>query len=263
MKKKLNIRDVIHFYLSHYCDSVETSSGATMWSEMNDIRRYYYDFINGSKLFDIRLIIRMCIIGLYSNGHQKRLVKASVDKAVEKIYDTKIIKVGKNKLTLFEMIEKNKISICDFEELYEIIKQLIGGISGIGFVTVYDTARRIGHILKEPIYPEAYVYLHYNNVNFSARSVLKRKSLAYREPSILFCCEFRGLPSIIIEDILCTFDEVFVKIDSQANDADGTVLKSRNNNWENIDLKDFIKQQTDKYNNRQRPCRWPEFATNM
>ena len=257
MKRKLTINDVIHFYLSHYCDSFSTSTCATMWSEMNEIKDYYLNALNGSKKYSIQQIIKMCIIGLYSNGHQKRLDKESINKAVDIIENTIIIVISKKKYTLFDAIRKNKLKIIDFEELYEIIKNLIGGISGIGYVTIYDTARRIGHILNEPIYPQAYVYLHYNKVNFAARSILNR-DLKYREPSILFYNDFGTFPSICIEDILCIFSGTFVKILSSASDNDGTVKQSKKNNWKYQLLDEFIKVETDRYKRRS-ATRWQEF----
>ena len=261
MKKKLTINDVIHFYLSHYCNSKEINGLATMWSEMNDIKEYYEETSNPSKAhYSVDQIVRMCVIGLYSTGHQKRLSKDSVDEAVRKILDEAIIPVDKKKYTLFHAIRKTSFHLNDFEELYEYVKELIGGVTGIGYVTIYDTARRIGHLLKEPIYPSAYVYLHYNKVNSAARSILPFNKLGYREPSTLFMCDFGTFPSICIEDLLCVFSDVFVNVKQTRDDAEETVQTFNKKNWRNKSLSEFVLEQSTKYKNAPKAKRWSEFV---
>lgn len=49
-------------------------------------------------------------------------------------------------------------NIADFESLYSIIKNQIGSIDGIGDLTIYDVAFRLGVINR--ILPKDYVYLH-------------------------------------------------------------------------------------------------------
>ena len=46
---------------------------------------------------------------------------------------------------------------CDFEDLYAHIARC--QVKGIGDLTLYDTALRIGHVMHPCIYPKQYVYL--------------------------------------------------------------------------------------------------------
>lgn len=260
-ERKLTLDDIIQYYLinggSECC--TDNPHRATMFSEMNEIKEHYADLIEGrSSKYSMKDIIRMCVRGLYSSWHQRRVKEAAIDEAVENIMGQKfIINLTHNaKLVNGRYFYKR---FLDFEELYEAVKQLIGGVNGIGLVTIYDTARRIGHLLSNPIYPYAYVYLHYNCVNKSAESVLKKKHLRYREPAQIFIAEFGTLPSIYIEDILCTYSDVFINVVKQGSDADGTIYKHTNKNWRSKTLRDFLNEQKEKQKKYTFPKRWKEF----
>lgn len=260
--RKLTISDIVHHYLAHYNSSSTIGSSVTMWSEMNEIKSYYEECVkNINGHYTIKEIVRMCVKGLYI-GHQRRVKQDAIANAVDNIMTGKFTDFFKNKKV--SLVNGNKFhnKFVDFEELYEAVKQLIGSISGIGFVTIYDTARRIGYLLKEPIFPIAYVYLHYNKVNAAARSIFRRK-FEYREPTITFACEFKCLPSICIENLLCIYAHVFIEVsDEEAAEEAGTALKFPKRNWRSRNLSDFWEEEEDRRGIclKNKAIRWPEFS---
>ena len=225
MNRKLSISDFIHFYLSYHCSPVPDSPGCrgSMWSEMNEIKGYYGQLLNGSGPYAIKEIVRMCVRGLYTTGHQKRVKEDAIDEAVEKLMTYKFR--DHNRGLNCRLVSGNRVynKFVDFEELYEAVRQLIGSVNGIGYVTLYDTARRLGYLLPEPIFPVAYVYLHYNKVNKTAESILNRKL-------------------------------------TEKEDVDGTVETFKKNNWRNINAKDFWRERENKLKEYKGTLtRWPEF----
>lgn len=268
-KRNLSIDDIIQHYLvnvgSIFCPKTLAMSrtSPTMWSEMNEIKKYYQDSIlDKHPCYNMKDIVRMCVRGLYSTGHQRRVKVCAIDDAVEKLFkETWIFQSNISGRIVTSGHRKFYNRFHDFEELYCAVRQIIGGVSGIGFVTIYDTARRIGHLLNNPIYPEAYVYLHYNKVNKAACSILSKSKLSYREPSHIFCCPFGKLPSIYIEDLLCVYSDIFVEITAIENDSDETVKKSKAKKWRDMTLGDFIQKMEEKDRRAVGANRWPEFSS--
>lgn len=172
----------------------------SMVEEMNEIRQLY---INKGNIDDV---LKKCVCNRY--GHQYCIPESAVNDAVEALKRSKFIN---SSLKEVPFIQKGKIyeAFIDFEELYDFIHSVIGNINGIGELTIYDTARRIGHLLKTPIYPEMYVYLS-AGAKEAAEHLLRKKPLKYREPICLFTPFFGTFPSIFIEDILCIFKDKFV-----------------------------------------------------
>lgn len=264
-KRNLTIDDIIQHYLvtvgSIFCPKTlaMSSTSPTMWSEMNEIKKYYQDCLLGkSPCYTMKDIVRMCVRGLYSTGHQRRVKVNAIDDAVDSLYKENWIFQSNMSGRILTSSKRFNNKFSDFEELYSAVRQIIGGISGIGFVTIYDTARRIGHLLSNPIYPEAYVYLHHNKVNKAACSILNKSKLNYREPSLVFCCPFGKLPSIYIEDLLCVYSDIFVEITVTENDSDETVKKSKAKRWQDMSLDDFINKMGGK---AIKAMRWPEFSS--
>ncbi len=175
---------------------------------MNEIKEDYDNigskWPNGKKI-TLELVLRKCVRGIFSRGHQYCINVNAVNQAVQKLLKGTCIINGKNQ----PFIQRNRINegFKDFEELYDAIKSLIS-IPGIGAVTIYDTARRIGHILRSPIYPLQYVYLPARKVR-NAGSFIIGKEMNYREPASLFFPHFGTLLPLFIEDILCIFSEWF------------------------------------------------------
>ena len=84
--KLLTIRDLIHDYFTNYNSPLPSSSGFTMWSEMNEIKYYYNENLKGiSGCYPIEEIVRMCVRGLYTTGHQKRVPVTAINDAVNKL----------------------------------------------------------------------------------------------------------------------------------------------------------------------------------
>lgn len=258
MDRELTICDIIRHYSAHYGE-YSFDGSPTMWSEMKEIRQYYEDYVNSmNPSYTIEDIIRMCVRGLYKTWHQRRVKEKSIKGAVENI----ILKsfttyFGKQQTLLVGKRKRIYDQFNDFEELYEAVKQLIGHINGIGYVTIYDTARRIGYLLRKPIIPCAYVYLHYNKVNKAAQSIIGRK-LKYREPALIFFPYFCSFPSIEIEDLLCIYSDEFVTISEDEKEED-IVKHSRNINWRKTHLNDFLNRMNNILTKRTVPEKWNEF----
>jgi hypothetical protein len=89
-----------------------------------------------------------------------------------------------------------------FDELHELVRDEIGGIGGIGPLTIYDVAERIGTHLGSKYEPEL-VYLHAGTAAGAEALGLdtRRESL---NPSEL-PPEFRPLRPREIEDCLCLY----------------------------------------------------------
>ena len=127
-------------------------------------------------------IVRDCVQGM----HQRRLNTSAVNNAAEIL-----VKAG--------VISK---SYKDFEELYEEVNSLIGHIKGIGKLTVYDTALKLGCIMNPRVFPRDYVYLM-ADAPYNAACRYYGKKLSYIEPIGTFAAEFGKIPSMFIEDFFC------------------------------------------------------------
>lgn len=212
MKRLLTINDFIHAYFTYWGNGEIPSSpnqNVNMMAEMNEIKKDYENigakWSNGTKI-TIKLVLRKCVRGIMARGHQYCISAVSVNNAVDALYKG-TFKSRKGKLEKFITGGRIYENFEDFEELYDAVKNLIS-ISGIGGVTIYDTARRIGHILYTPIYPQQFVYLPANKVR-NAASYIVEKEVEGKEPASLFFPYFGTLPPLFIEDILCIFSAWF------------------------------------------------------
>ena len=190
--------DLIDRYLFDYISTshrvnLKNCGCSSMVEEMNEIRSLY----NNSTTL-INDVLRNCVCN--RNGHQYCIPETSVKEAVDALLNSALISNGKV-VNAFN----------DFEDLYAFIKSTIGNISGIGELTIYDVAKRIGHIIETPIYPKMYVYLS-AGAKEEAEILLKKKGLRFREPINLFTPYFGTLPSIFIEDMLCIFKNSFANL---------------------------------------------------
>lgn len=110
-------------------------------------------------------------------------------------------------------IKKKLVESADFAALFAIVEGAVGGICGIGKLTVYDTALRLGAYLgKRP----QVVYLHRGTREGAKalgigceRRVLETKELP--EP-------LRELEPHELEDLLCIYKEELRRI---AENAEG------------------------------------------
>lgn len=194
--------DLIDNYQFEYISTLHHTKSAcgccSMVEEMNAIRLLY-----GKK--PIKDVIRECVCNRH--GHQYCIPNTAVDDAVNALMDSMFVRAD---IIATPFISGNKISEVfeDFDELYDFISMVISGIQGIGPLTVYDTAKRIGHLFSFPIYPKSYVYLAAGAMD-GAKALLKAKNLRFREPIHKFAPFFGTFPSIFIEDMLCIYKKVF------------------------------------------------------
>lgn len=198
--------DLVNVYLFNYTSSLYreddmTGCGCTMVEEMSEIRKKYW---TGTPIEEV---LGDCVC--QRHGHQYCIDTDAVKQAVDGLMKGKF--VGVNKVAPF--VDNNKFfdGFVDFEQLYDFVASVIADIKGIGPLTVYDTAKRIGHLFDNPIYPEQYVYLSAGALD-GAKVLLPNLKLKLREPRKLFEPFFCGLPSIFIEDMLCIFKNSFAKL---------------------------------------------------
>lgn len=191
------LREVVDDYLFFHTSSawakglqnVNTKSCASMIEELNRI------LVDWLKNHNIEETLGNCV--RQRVGHQRRMTSEVAKQA------TDILCSDKN---ITSSLLGDGIPFKDFEDLYDYINYLIGPISGIGNVAIYDTAKRIGHLLS--IYPKMYVYIS-AGAEEGAKKLLGR-DVKLREPISAFSPFFGTLPSIFIEDILCLYRNVIV-----------------------------------------------------
>lgn len=208
--------DLIDIYQFDFVSSInkgDPKKYQTMVEEMNEIRDKY---INGAAIDDV---LRSCVC--VRHGHQYCISDVSILEARERLRKASV----KRK----PFVKANKLNevFADFEELYDFVNSVIGGVSGIGPLTVYDTAKRIGHLFEKPIYPKAYVYLS-AGAEKGAKALLNRKSLSFREPTIVFEPFFGTLPSVFVEDILCIFKNQFLPLSIEIKGTNKTLITKGN-----------------------------------
>lgn len=91
-------------------------------------------------------------------------------------------------------------NVSTFAELYDLVARTLKPIHGIGPLTIYDTAHRLGAFLK--LRPEE-VYLH-----AGVRQGAKSLGLEHRKPTLpmsVFSPEFQRLRPEQVEDCLCIY----------------------------------------------------------
>ena len=152
-----------------------------MMNEMNQVKTLFLkEGVTDS-------FLRACIKG----GHQWCLPNANIDDAI----------------VALRQFNFNK-NYKDFEDLYNCIYTLLGTIPRVrGRLTLYDIARRIGHLLNNPVYPNEYVYLA-RGARSGAKYVLSIKRMnnnVYSLPTTCFQKLFPNISSMDIEDILCIY----------------------------------------------------------
>lgn len=213
--------DLIDHYQFEYIStlhhgSIDINCGCcSMVEEMNAIKVLY------GKV-PILEVIRNCVCNRH--GHQYCISKTAVDDAVNALMDSIFVRAD---LVATPFINGDKISEVfeDFEELYDFISLVISGLPGIGPLTVYDTAKRIGHLFSSPIYPKSYVYLA-AGAKSGAEALLGKKGLRFREPIKIFEPSFGSFPSIFIEDMLCIYETLFSKCSAKPISKEITILYS-------------------------------------
>lgn len=98
--------------------------------------------------------------------------------------------------------DKRLLAAKDFDELFNIVQDEIGGIRGIGELAVYDIAHRIGAFLQKE--PEI-VYVHAGvREGAKALGIAGNRIMRSQLPR-----ELQVLPAAQVEDILCIYKRHF------------------------------------------------------
>ena len=132
-------------------------------------------------------ILYMCVRG----AHQYCIKSVAIKDAVDALYNAKVLHT----------------KYIDFEALYDDIRSLLISISGIGNLTIYDTALRIGFIMNPIVLPRQYVYLACGAMRGAENLLNAKGALNYREPAYLFSPCFGNLSSHFVEDFLCVMED--------------------------------------------------------
>lgn len=146
---------------------------------------------------------------LHRNSHQYCISKEAIKKAAEAL--------SKADLT--------DNDLCNFENFYDWVSDVISTVGGIGDLSVYDTALRMGWNFSDGralrrIEPREYVYLHQGALwgavalvrisRLSGRDYINPDvSLARRIPISEFCDDLRSLGANHLENFLCVFHSHF------------------------------------------------------
>ena len=115
--------------------------------------------------------------------------------------------------TALSQILPLKLQPRDFEQLYDMVEAATCKIYGLGSLTIYDMALRIGFIQEKPILPEKFVYIQSGaltgarNLSISPdAAVLGRTTWSTtRYDLIRYFPGFGSMESMYIEDFLCVF----------------------------------------------------------
>lgn len=141
---------------------------------------------------DDREILEKCVKG----QHQKRMTQKTLSATVTELKNNNIL------------TRLQKGEFIDFEHLYDTVRGLIRPIKGIGDLTTYDTALRLGHIYG--LRPQQYVYLACG-AKKGAEKLYARKDFRFREPYSFFEPLLGTLDAQEIEDFLCIMKKYLVK----------------------------------------------------
>ena len=160
--------------------------------QCDELRKLYNTYNGTQDVMDLRYLFALCL----RIRHGRRMPWADTRKAVDKLINSNII---------------NK-QFTDFEALFAEVVGLLKGIQfAQGPLSVYDTALNIGILFG--IYPQKYIYLN-AGARIGADALMGRTNVkpimdvsVWQTPNY-----FPGVDSMYIEDILCVFKDVFVKM---------------------------------------------------
>nr|WP_308572073.1 hypothetical protein [uncultured Prevotella sp.] len=195
----MTIAEIVNTYMFNYISTPHGKSlddkfkicCLSMEDEMNQIKA------NWIKNRSYKYILSDCIC--QRQRHQYCMPKITIQEVINKFPDSQNCKL-RNSLS-------GQASFIDFEDLYDYISGKISGIWGIGPLAIYDMARRIGHLLPKPIYPQQYVYLSAGAKEGAENLLGGGVDVKLREPIQVFQPYFGSLESIFIEDILCLYKD--------------------------------------------------------
>lgn len=155
----------------------------------NNLKEKEY-FFNKPSLINVIKIAPSKSTNNQKHPHQYRINKQALETFTKKL------------LSKIDSLKNSKT----FKELHKKTCEIGNNEPGIGKLTCYDTATRIGY--KLCLYPE-YVYLHAGTKD-GAKKLLKSNYVnKLTIPKSFFPKEFEGLSCDEIEDILCIFKNRF------------------------------------------------------
>lgn len=166
----VTLEELIDEYRRHECETDETATFASMPSLDYAIERAGMAENDNGKRY----------------SHQYRLKRVNMAKATEKLRG-----------------RTAELATCEsFDALHGLLCGITNGISGLGPLYAYDTARRLGAKLR--IEPQR-VYLH-----AGTRKGAKALGLDYRQASLPmtdFPASLRVLPPDMLESFLCIYKD--------------------------------------------------------
>ena len=135
-------------------------------------------------------------------AHQRRMTSKCVEKALKAL-----------KKNGFSGIKQKGYN--NFEELYADVRNTLITVSGIGSLTCYDVALRLGRFTTPWITPKDYVYVAQGALvgahRLLGRDVVKKALIdEVKLPVSLFATLFPNIPAAHIEDMLCIYKTYFV-----------------------------------------------------
>lgn len=130
--------------------------------------------------------------------HQRRVGSDILDEAIKVLHSAGFYNNGQ----YFNNGKPTKF--VDFEELYDFVEGKLEHINGIGDLTVYDIAVRIGWHQNPWVLPKDYVYIH-AGTKVGAEKVLGIRIIGKRIPFSFFngLSRLSGLNALELEDYLC------------------------------------------------------------
>jgi len=171
---------------------------------MNNIDRIIADYIRRFKPSAIAFNESFKNLSSLSEAVSKAAMAQREDeKRHSHQYRIPIIALIESKRRLIENINQ-LTQLTTFEDLFLTIEKLISPIKGIGELTVYDTAARVGAYLK--LSPQK-VYLHAGTRKGARNLGIKTNGKFLSLDSLPI--SFRELPAQDIEDILCIYKDHF------------------------------------------------------
>jgi hypothetical protein len=186
----ITLKDVVDHYVKCYKPHHD-----------EELRRYR-DFLNTSKQADV-IIAEVLLIG----AHQTRLHDMPSWHSD-----------AKHTIDVLAKAKPWKKNYGSFEEIYEDVKQLIGGIDHIGPLAIYDVALRLAARFNNPSMMPKKVYLSAGPLR-AAKVMYKNALLKTIGTTVIknaFPPEFQKLTCEDIEDLLCVMGhyDVFSNYDN-------------------------------------------------
>lgn len=178
---------------------------------MHFLSNLYVDYSNQKK------ITQKMAKRILEGDHQERL------KYEIKIPYASMFRIVSKSLMASKFLVK---SYSDFEDLHKDVENTLLPIKGIGDLTVYDIAQRIGFIREDQILPHRIIYLNagaHKGVNrlyktdpslFSLRPCdIDKNGEIKSGPHLMtiFKPPLADMPSMFLEDMLCIFDSIIGK----------------------------------------------------